>query len=237
MKSLLTILFFSFCVNGYTQIIDSAFISDRYKQYLADTGTYLPETNLVDRKDNPVSLDRFKGKILYIGLWATSCGASIAKFPYQEQLLKRLKEIQADSFIQFINIHVEDPKQDWHRALKKYDPIGINLYCSDTSILSKWNLEAPPAYILLNQAGKVLAKNIHQPDEAGGIDFILYCAINGIHPADAIVKEYEQAKLMEKHKTAAAITDPGYAEWFSKTIRSFIEFQSWRTEHMKKNNR
>jgi hypothetical protein len=234
MRNIITFLLILTCSYGYTQTIDSVWIEQRYKQFLIDTGTYLPEVSLVNNEGHPVSLDQFKGKIVYIGLWSASCGSSITKFPYQEQLLKRLKAIHLDSLFQFINIHVEDPESDWKELLEKYNPIGVNLHCTDSFVLSRWHLNAPPSYILIDKNGKVMAKDLSQPDEAGLIDYILYCATKGILPVDAALKYQEQGKLMEKFRTSSAINDPDYAIWFKMTIESFVEFQDWRKEHMTK---
>lgn len=237
MRTIFIVLIIVTCLSGYAQTVDSVWIEQRRLQYLVDTGTFLPEVSLVDKKGHTVNLNQFTGKFMYIGLWSTSCGASTAEFPYQEQLLKRLKQIQIDSFFVFINIHVEDSRSDWKKTLRKLQPIGINLYSKDTVIISKWRLKGPPAYVLLDPNGRVLAKDVSEPMEAGLIDYILYCAYKGIRPVDAVLKHYEQGKLMEKYKSSSAITDPDYAIWFNKTIKSFIAFQDWRNEHMKENSR
>lgn len=234
MRNIITFLLILTCSYGYTQTVDSVWIEQQYKQFLIDTGTYLPEVSLVKTDGHSVSLDQFKGKIVYIGLWSASCGSSITSFPYQEQLLKRLKAIHLDSLFQLINIHVEDPESDWKELLAKYNPIGVNLHCTDSLILSRWNLNGPPSYLLLDKSGKVMAKDLSEPDEAGLIDYILYCATKGILPIDAALKYQEQRNLMEKFRTSSAINDPDYAIWFKMTIESFVEFQEWRKGHMSK---
>lgn len=236
MRAIVTILVISIWVPAQSQISDSI-VAARYQQFLVDTGNYMTPTTFIDIHGSTKTLADFKGKILYVSMWATTCENSIAEFPYLEQLLKRLQSIHIDSFFQFINIHVEDRQKQWQKSLKKHNPIGINLYSSDTSLLAKWNLEGPPAYILLDPSGRLLGKDIFWPVEAGSIDYILYSATKGIYPADAMLKKHQQDKLMAQHKTSAAITDEGYATWFNMTIKSFLEFQSWRTEHTKKNSR
>ncbi len=236
MRVFVTILIFSVWLPAQSQISDSI-ATATYQQYLVDTGTYLPASTFIDSYGNKKTLADYKGKFLYLSMWATTCGNSIAEFPYQEQLLKRLKAIHIDSFFQFINIHVEDKKSQWKKSLKKYTPVGINLYSSDQSLLTKWNVGAPPAYILLDSSGRVLGKDVFWPIEAGSIDYILYSATKGVSPAEAMLKKHHQDKQMGQHKTSAAITDEGYATWFKMTIQSFLEFQTWRTEHIKKNSR
>jgi len=236
MRAVITMFIISIWVTAHGQISDST-VAAKYQLFLVDTGTYLPATVFIDQHGKTKTLSDFRGKILYINMWATTCGNSVAEFAYMEQLLKRLQTIHLDSVFEFINIHVEDSKKQWLKSLKKYHPPGTNLYCSDTSLLVKWNLDAPPAYILLDRSGKVLGKDVYWPVEAGSIDYILYCSTKGIYPAEAILRKHQQDKLMAEHKTSAAITDEDYAMWFNMTIKSFLEFQTWRKDHTKKNSR
>ena len=197
----------------------------------------MPEISLVDINGKERSLLEFNGKILYIGIWATTCGSSIAMFPYQEQLFKRLNNIQIDTSIQLINIHIDDSKKQWFNTLKKHNPIGVNLFSSDTSLLTKWNISAPPTYILLDKSGKVVAKDISHPDEASFIDYILYSLVKEVNIIEALWTMHRQAKLMEQFKTSSALSNNYYRSWFNLTVQSFIDFQNWRTEHMKKKSR
>ena len=235
MRFILIILYFSFKITGSGQISDSTWLVNQYlPKYYVDTGTYLPEMRFIDEKGQERKLTDFKGKIVYINLWTSSCGSSVLQFSYQEQLLKRLKTIHIDSLIQFVNINFEDSKKNWKNILRKQHPVGINLYCGDTTLLNKWNIKAPPAFILLDPSNKVLGKNISHPDEAVIIDYILYSATKEIHPVEALWKMSRQSKLMEQSKTAAALTDEDYKKWFGMTLQSFIEFQNWRTQQIKK---
>ncbi|GGB15829.1 TlpA family protein disulfide reductase [Puia dinghuensis] len=229
MKTTLFLFSLLISIASKSQLTDSSWLVTKYlPRFYTDTGKYLPDTRFIDTNHNEKTLKDYKGKILYVDIWATWCGSCLVKFPYEAQLLKRLKNIHLDSLIQFININIDDSERQWTNALKKYGPVGINLYCNDTALLTKWNLAAVPVYILLDSSGKVLGKNISQPDEAGTIDYILYAATKGLHPVQALWKMNEQHQLMAKYRTSKAFTDPEYAEWFSMTIQSFIEFQEWR---------
>lgn len=207
------------------------------QRFTVDTGKFLPDILLIDKDGKEKKIEDFKGRILYIGIWASSCGSSISKFPYQEQLLKRLTSIQIDTSIQLINIHIDDSRKEWLKSLKKYNPVGANLFCSDTSILTKWDISATPTYILLDKSGKLIARDISQPDEAGRIDYILYSLAKGINIIEALSIMFEQQKLMEQHRTSTVISNDYFKNWFDMTINSFIEFQNWRTNHTKKNSR
>lgn len=237
-RTFFTLLFIIVSLYTKCQLTDSAWFLNTYlSRFNTDTGTYLAGDVFVDEKGNKKTLADYKGTIIYLNVWATWCGNCMVKFPYQEQLSKRLKAINLDTSILFMNISIEDKKKDWKKAVKKYNPIGINLYSSDTGLLTKWNIEALPAYILLDTSGKVLGKNISGPDEGGTIDWILYCATKGISPVEAVLRNHTQGKLMEQHRSSSVLTDKEYAKWFQMTIQSFIEYQDWRQKQREKNHK
>jgi len=210
------------------QSVDSSWLTNHYlPAFYVDTGTYLHPTSLVDNKGNNVLLSNYTGKILYIDIWSTNCAPCIAKFPYQEQLMKRLKVLQLDTAVLFININIEDSEIKWKKALDKYHPTGINLHSIDTGLYTNWNIPALPCYILLDWSEKVLGKGICGPDDAF-VDWLLYCATKGVHPADAVWRQFAQNKLMEQNRSSSAFTDKEYAHWFSSLMPAMLEYNQWR---------
>jgi thiol-disulfide isomerase/thioredoxin len=119
MRILLTTTLVFLSIIAKAQIMDSTFLADKIlPRFYVDTGTYLPTAKFVDEAGNEKTLADFKGKLLYIDTWATWCGPCIAKFPYQEKLLERLKVLHLDTLIQFIGICYDDNQRLWKKALK-----------------------------------------------------------------------------------------------------------------------
>ena len=205
-------------------------------KYRTDTTSFLSTYNLTNDKGGTTLLSDYKGKILYVDVWSTSCTPCIGQFAYQEQLFKRLKQFHLDTSVIFININIEDTKSKWKKALQKYYPIGINLHCSDTSLYNKWNIEALPCHILISQSGFLLGKGIIGPDD-GMIDWLLYSSAKGIKPIEAIWRSFSQGKLMEKHKSASALTDKEYAKWFNDFMPARLEYVTWRKIHESRKSR
>jgi thiol-disulfide isomerase/thioredoxin len=224
------LLFVSLC--SISQTADSAWMKDYLRGYYEDTGTYLPDVPLYDRSNSSTSLQKYRGKIVYINFWASWCGNCIVRFPHLEQLRKRQTVMGLDSVIQFVNINVDDRPEQRKQAIKKYKPEGENLYAGDTSILASWNVSAIPRYILLDTSGKVLAKKMASPDDAS-IDYIFYAASIGIHPVQALWTWFEQNKLMEQYRTPDAFTDKEYKEWYTKAMPSLLEYHFWKVEREK----
>lgn len=233
MKKFALFIFLSlFSYSSNCQTIDSAFIEKYFvNKYKTDTTSFLPTYKFIDDKGNSFSLSDFRGKILYIDVWSTNCPPCLGQFPHREQLLNRLKSLHLDTSIIFININIEDSKKNWKKAIKKYQPVGINLHCSDTSLYNNWNIHALPCHILLSKTGYLLGQQISGPDD-GMIDWILYSSIKGNNLIDAIWRSFNQGKLMEKYKSSSALTDKEYAKWFYETLPSLLEYSNWIKNHL-----
>jgi thiol-disulfide isomerase/thioredoxin len=235
MRVLLTLLLITLFATVKSQTFDSTWLANHNSRngfYVSDTGRYLPKAVFVDEKGNKKTLADYIGKIVYVDIWATWCGNCIIKFPYAEQLRRRLHVMNLDTSVVFVNINIDDTKSKWKKALNKYHPGGINLYSSDTALYTKWNIESLPAYNLLDRQGSVLGIDIYEPDEPMAIDWILYNAAKGVHPSEALRIKHEQDTLVEQHRTASAITDEGYAKWYKAIVPAMMEYEKWRQKHV-----
>lgn len=217
-------------LNCFSQSIDSAWMNKYLKEYYVDTGTNLPDVTLYEKNGAVTTLKNYRGKLVYIDIWASWCGNCIIRFPHSKQLRKRLAVFGLDTLIQFININVDDTPQKRRKAMKKYNPEGISLYSGDTSIYTIWNISSLPRYILLDTSGKILAKNMASPDNAS-VDYVLFAASNGVHPIQALWKQFEQNKLMEQYRTPDAFTDKDYREWYLKLSPYLYAYHLWKNKN------
>jgi thiol-disulfide isomerase/thioredoxin len=207
------------------QEYDSAWVAKAYgERFTIDTGKLLASRKFIDEKGNIKRLEDYKGKVLYIDIWATWCGPCRLNFERSPQLLQRLESIHLDTLIQFINICTEESTKDWKKALKEIRPPGVNLYSLDTSIYRAWQISSFPTTILLDETGKIMAKHFTDARDAITTDFLLYAALKGIKPSEAIWIQFRQEKYREKHHTFTE--DPegkDYSAWNKSLIGLFFE--------------
>jgi thiol-disulfide isomerase/thioredoxin len=106
--------------------------------------------------DTEVSLERYKGKVIYIDFWATWCGPCINEFKYLDQLKAQF----ADRNIVFLSISVDENKDRWKEFMQKVNEVKYHGIVSRDQI-SNYNLSAIPRVIIIDKDFKLVA--IHGP--------------------------------------------------------------------------
>jgi peroxiredoxin len=166
---------------------DTALLSKYYNEYLARTkdGTYLTEIKNVyhnrltytDHKPAPdfsykdvggktVSLADFRGKFVYIDVWATWCAPCKAELPH----LKDLEAAYQHKNIQFVSISVDvqEDKEKWKEFVKKNGLTGIQLvsdHAFESAFIGKMNISSIPRFILIDPEGKIVAADALRPSD------------------------------------------------------------------------
>lgn len=116
-------------------------------------------------------LSDYKGKYVYIDLWATWCKPCIAQFP----ALKKLEEEYKNKNITFISIATDDNKtarswekarKVWREGVKKYKLKGVQLFAGENIQFSKDYLVGTiPRFILLDPKGNIVDSRAPRPGD------------------------------------------------------------------------
>ncbi|MDU1890876.1 MAG: TlpA disulfide reductase family protein [Dysgonomonas sp.] len=117
-----------------------------------------------DMSGKNISLSDFKGKIVYIDLWATWCGPCKQQIPY----LKDLEKEYHGKNIVFIGISVDvlKDKQKWADFVKKEELSGIQLFGGNEakdSIMKEYQIKGIPRFILVNKDGNLISADAPKP--------------------------------------------------------------------------
>ena len=217
----------------HTRELDSVWYTKYFlPKFTKDTGILLPQTKFIDEKGKERTLAEFKGKILYIGVWATDCGTSVENLVHTGQLIKRLKAAQIDTQIQVVNICFEESKRKWKKALKKIQPPGINLYCNDENFEKDWRISGVIKYVLADASGKLLSFDYLQPTEAL-LDYTLYAATKGIKPIDAMWVEFRQNRhFLQNRKHTDDTEGQAYAQWYAMVLNEMLDYIHWQVKRI-----
>lgn len=152
------------------QKINPLLIKEEYKNNLATRYGYIqksrkgmpsPDFEFEDVNGELVSLKSLRGKLIYIDIWATWCAPCIKEIPHLKQLDK---DFENDD-IQFVSICIEDTKERWKKAIEIKSLGGIQLFAPDETIsfFKTFSIQGIPRFILLDQNGHVLDRNVKRP--------------------------------------------------------------------------
>ena len=108
------------------------------------------------------TLADFRGKYVYIDMWATWCGPCKREMPY----LKALEEEFEDAEIVFVGLSVDKDKAAWEKMVKEGGLTGVQLYLGlGSSFQEAYRVEGIPRFILLDKDGNIISNDMSRPSE------------------------------------------------------------------------
>jgi thiol-disulfide isomerase/thioredoxin len=128
--------------------------------------------NYADIKGGVKSLSSFKGKYVYIDVWATWCGPCIQQIPY----LQTLEKEYHGKNVEFVSISTDESQRSggsWEAAEKKWRDFvkdrnmsGVQLWSGqDFSFQQAYQINAIPRFILINPEGNIVNANAPRPSD------------------------------------------------------------------------
>ena len=128
--------------------------------------------NYVDIKGGKKSLDSFKGKYVYIDVWATWCGPCIREIPS----LQKLEKEYHNKNIEFVSISTDESRRSggsWEAAEKKWRDFvkekqmgGVQLWAGqDIALQQAYQITGIPRFILIDPQGNIVDANAPRPSD------------------------------------------------------------------------
>lgn len=117
-----------------------------------------------DINDKPVSFSDFKGKFVYIDLWATWCGPCKAEIPH----MKKIEEDYHGKNIVFVSLSLDKAKdaQKWKDYVTKEQLKGIQLMADKdfgSDVAKNYDVNAIPRFLLFDTKGNIINADALRP--------------------------------------------------------------------------
>ncbi|MBB4801570.1 thiol-disulfide isomerase/thioredoxin [Flavobacterium nitrogenifigens] len=117
-----------------------------------------------DINDKPVSFSDFKGKFVYIDLWATWCGPCKAEIPH----MKKIEEDYHGKNIVFVSLSLDKAKdaQKWKDYVTKEQLKGIQLMADKdfgSDVAKNYEVNAIPRFLLFDPKGNIINADALRP--------------------------------------------------------------------------
>lgn len=119
-----------------------------------------------NHKGGTTSLTDFKGKYVYVDVWATWCGPCKAEIPS----LKKMEELYYEANIVFVSISVDTKKdyEKWRAFVTEKELGGVQLVADkdwSSDFVKAYMINGIPRFILIDPAGNVVQANAPRPSD------------------------------------------------------------------------
>ena len=112
------------------------------------------------RDENEFSLASFKGKLVYVDVWATWCGPCKAEIPS----LQKLETDYHGKDITFMSVSVDTDKEAWEKMVADKELGGVQLWADGWSKITKdYAIFGIPRFMLFDAEGNVISTNAPRP--------------------------------------------------------------------------
>lgn len=140
-------------------------------------GNPSPTFNLPDTSGVLHNLASFKGKVVYIDLWASWCGPCKEETPYLKKIVDRYK---GNDKIEIISIAAFDAKNRERRygIIKKDQMSWLQLEDTNDSFAKSYQANFIPRFIIIDKAGNIVDSDAVRPSEPEKLMAILNQEIN-----------------------------------------------------------
>ncbi len=147
-----------------TYVSDSVMVADFQNKYdkwnKTKPGKQSPDFSAADINGKVCSLKDFKGKYVYIDMWATWCRPCQNELPY----MKKLAEEFEGKNIVFLGLSIDQNKSKWEEKVKSGELCGVQLYLGTGSAFQNdYMIKGIPRFILLDREGRIINENMSRP--------------------------------------------------------------------------
>ena len=135
-------------------------------------GTMSPAfSNYENHRGGTTSLSDFKGKYVYVDIWATWCGPCKVEFPF----LKKLESKYHNRNIEFVSISVDDARRSgtmkkahdaWKKMVTEKKLTGVQLFTGNgwkADFVQDYKVKGIPRFILIAPNGTVVNADAPRP--------------------------------------------------------------------------
>ena len=155
---------------NYKKSLEFKFVEKEKELLRTQVGKPAPGFTLENKSGNTYRLADYKGKVVYLDLWASWCGPCREETPAFRILYNRYKE---DNRIVFLSIAVHDGINNWKKALEEDKPEWLQLIDKEDQVWKSYVANFIPKFIVIDKAGNIVNFDAPRPSSGKEIENIL----------------------------------------------------------------
>ena len=127
-------------------------------------GSASPSFDYENHKGGKTKLEDFKGRYVYVDVWATWCGPCRAEIPS----LKKVEEKYHGKNIEFVSISIDVAKdhEKWKSFVAEKQLGGVQLFADkdwNSDFIKAYGVTGIPRFILIDPSGKIVKADAPRP--------------------------------------------------------------------------
>ena len=140
--------------------LDTSYLEAFKKRKYATQGAPFPsEVILTDSTGKRIDFASFRGKYVYIDVWASWCVPCIREIPHLQQLEKELN----GSDIAFVSISIDQDARAWKKKRDALNLHGNQLHDSNNQLANCLNITGIPKFLIYDKQGRLLHYDAPRP--------------------------------------------------------------------------
>jgi thiol-disulfide isomerase/thioredoxin len=136
-------------------------VLETFNKLLTFNGDSAIDFVMADSSGRLTHLNSFKGKVIYIDLWATWCGPCMEEKPFMDSIIKYYEKKPG---VKIISLSIDGDKIAWVKHLKKRNYQGMQLIV-DRAQLDFYHVSEIPRAIIIDKEFKIAAMRAPKPSD------------------------------------------------------------------------
>ena len=135
--------------------------------YIVKVGDMAPDFEMIDVAGNRMRLSDFRGKMVYIDVWATWCAPCRAEIPHVGKLREHFVN---DPRIEFISISVDTQVKKWQKMVEEEQLPWKQFIVdggTDSDFYKSYAIEFIPRFMLIGKDGTIVEIDYMKPSTPG----------------------------------------------------------------------
>ena len=146
--------------------LNESYVKDFAKRKATIKGQPFPsDVVLKDVNGKTVDFSTFRGKYVYIDMWASWCGPCCKEVPVLQQLEKNLKNDK----VAFVSISLDAKESQWKRKMEQLNMHGNQLIDSESAFSKALNVQGIPFFLIYDPNGKLYMYDAPRPSQGPGL--------------------------------------------------------------------
>ena len=156
-----------------TDTVDHSEMQKVYDHYInMMPGAPAIDFEMTDVNGKKCHLSDFKGKAVYIDVWATWCGPCCMEIPYMEKLVKHYAK---NKKIEFLSISLDENQKKWKKKLAADKPEWKQFICLDnfqSTLCQEYDIDGIPRFLFFDKKGRIISLDAPRPSSSKIIEYI-----------------------------------------------------------------